>query len=193
MMQGPNPSETHQALFRLMLKAMSYPGRCYGADPDTSEALSLLAADCLVDHETTFALIGYESSQQAQRIQGRTGSPCVETDQADFVFINGNCSQGRIASARRGTPAYPDEGATLVYQLPAALLAELEANRLEAVRMTGPGIDRMIRPPIDSLVQSEYALLRDINAGYPLGVDTFIMWGESHVMAIPRSTRIELS
>lgn len=191
-MLGQMQLEMTQVIFRLMLKAMSYPGHCCSVAEDTSEALSLLAADCLVDHETTFALIGFEPSEQARRIQRRTGSVCVETDQADFVFINGNCSQGRIESAKRGTPAYPDKGATLVYQLPSAQLGELEANRLAAVRMTGPGIKEMISPPVDSLDQTEYALLRDINAGYPLGVDTFIMWGESHVMAIPRSTRIDL-
>jgi phosphonate C-P lyase system protein PhnH len=184
--------EAMQALFRLMLKAMSYPGRCYSADRAASESLDLLAADCLIDHETTFALIGYESFEQAERIQGRTGSLCVGTDQADFIFISGNCSQGGIASAKRGTPAYPDDGATLVYQLPFAQRADLDANRLATVRMTGPGIKTMISPPLASLHQTEYALLRDINAGYPLGVDTFIMWGESHIMAIPRSTRIEL-
>jgi alpha-D-ribose 1-methylphosphonate 5-triphosphate synthase subunit PhnH len=182
-----------QAIFRLMLKAVSYPGRCCSVAEGTSEALSLLAADCLIDHETTFALIGFGPSEQAERLQRRTGSVCVETDQADFVFINGNCSRGGIESAKRGTSAYPDEGATLVYQLPSAQLGELEANRLTAVRMTGPGIKEMISPPVDSLDQREYTLLRDINAGYPLGVDTFIMWGASHVMAIPRSTRINVS
>jgi alpha-D-ribose 1-methylphosphonate 5-triphosphate synthase subunit PhnH len=185
--------EMRQFVFRLMLKAMSYPGRCCSVAQGSSEALGLLAADCLIDHETTFALIGFEPSGQAERIQRRTGSICVETDRADFVFINGNCSQGRIESAKRGTPAYPDQGATLVYQLSSAKLGELEANRLAAVRMTGPGIKEMISPPADSLDQREYALLRDINAGYPLGVDTFIMWGESHLMAIPRSTRIDVS
>ncbi|MGD8836502.1 MAG: phosphonate C-P lyase system protein PhnH [Desulfobacteraceae bacterium] len=192
-MVGQTQPEMMQVVFRLMLKAMSYPGRCCSVAEGAPEALGLLAADCLIDHEATFAAIGFETSQQAERIQRRTGSVCVEPNQADFLFINGNCSQGRIESAKRGTPAYPDEGATLVYQLPTAQLGELEANRLEAVRMTGPGIKEMISPPVDSLDQTEYALLRDINAGYPLGVDTFIMWGASHVMAIPRSTRIDVS
>lgn len=186
-------SEATQAIFRLMLGAMSYPGRCCKAAEATSEPLSLLAADCLIDHETTFALIGFEQTEQSQHIQSRTGSACVETDRAEFIFINGNSSQGCIESAKRGTLAYPDEGATLIYQLPSAELAELEANRLEQVRMTGPGIKDMISPPAGSLDHTEYTLLRDINAGYPLGVDTFIMWGESLAMAIPRSTRIEVS
>jgi phosphonate C-P lyase system protein PhnH len=185
--------EVMQVIFRLMLKAMSYPGRCYSVTQDAPEALGLLAADCLIDHEATFAVIGFEPSDQAEGIQRRTGSVCVEADQADFVFINGNSSQGRIESVKRGTAAYPDEGATVVYQLPCAQLDELEVNRLGAVRMTGPGIKEVISPPVASLDQTEYALLRDVNAGYPLGVDTFIMWGASHVMAIPRSTRIYVS
>jgi alpha-D-ribose 1-methylphosphonate 5-triphosphate synthase subunit PhnH len=192
-MLGQMKPEAMQAIFRLMLRATSYPGRCCRLTHSSSAAFSLQAADCLIDHETTFALIGFEPSDQAQRIEQRTGSVCVETDQADFVFISGNCSQGRIASAKRGTLAYPDEGATLVYQLPSADPGELEANRLEAVRMTGPGIKEMISPPALSLDGTEYALLRDINADYPLGVDTFIMWGDSLVMAIPRSTRINVS
>ena len=192
-MMGHMQPEMMQVIFRLMLKAMSYPGRCCSVAEGVSEALYLLAADCLIDHETTFALIGFESSEHAERIQRRTGSACVETDQADFLFINGNCSQGCIESAKRGTLAYPDAGATLVYQLPTTEPGELEANRLAAVRMTGPGIKAMISPPVHSLDQTEYTLLRDINAGYPLGVDTFIMWGASHIMAIPRSTRIAVS
>ena len=172
------PAEFTQALFRVLLRAMSYPGRCHAI---------------AVDHPDTFALVGNHPVELAQSIQHRTGAAQQGPDRADFVFVGGDCSQGQVAEAKRGTLVYPDLGATLIYHLPSAAAADLETNRMNSIVFTGPGIKQDISPPDNSLNNAEYALLRDINADYPLGVDTFIIWGNAHIMAIPRSTRIEVN
>jgi alpha-D-ribose 1-methylphosphonate 5-triphosphate synthase subunit PhnH len=184
-----------QGLFRTLLGAMSRPGTnriAHIQDRQHPNALLMLTAEGLLDHEIAFDVISDHPLEWTQSLQRRTGALHTELILADFVFINGATSHGRAGLAKRGTLAYPDLGATLVYQLPPVATGQLEADRLEGVVLSGPGIQSYISPPAQCLDISEFALLKEINADYPLGVDTIILWGNTQLMAIPRSTRIEV-
>lgn len=185
-----------QALFRLLLNAMSCPGVGHNIRLEhhgEHDTLLLQTAQCLIDHEITFHLLGEHPQGLAQSIAVSTGAMDAELLHADFIFIAGDSSNGQAGKVKRGTLAYPDQGATLIYQLPSAPPTTLKTDRLENVVLTGPGIRNSAFPPVAGLKVEEFALLRDINAEYPLGVDTFIIWGNAHIMAIPRSTSIEVN
>jgi phosphonate C-P lyase system protein PhnH len=194
-MTGQPSSDITQALFRTLLDATSRPGksRCVNMEqlrrPNT---LLILTADCLLDHEITFTVIGDQPLELTQYLQSRTGARHCDLNHADFVFVDGKNSHGGARQVQRGTLAYPDLGATMVYQLPPVAPDQLESRRLETVVLSGPGIRNKISPPADCLDILEFMLLQEINADYPLGVDAIILWGDTHMMAIPRSTRIEV-
>lgn len=194
-MNGQLSSHLTQAFFRTLLDAMSRPGknrRVDIEDPQQPHALLMRMADCLLDHEITFDVISDHHLELTQSLQRRTGARHTHLTQADFIFIDGKTSLGRTRQAKRGTLAYPDLGATLVYQLPPVTADPLATRPMETVLLSGPGIPNSISPPADGLDISEFKHLKEINADYPLGVDTIILCGNSQVMAIPRSTQIEV-
>jgi alpha-D-ribose 1-methylphosphonate 5-triphosphate synthase subunit PhnH len=184
-----------QALFRNILGAMSYPGtiRSVAEDIHGPGALLISTAACLIDHETTFGLIGDHPSDRVHTLWKKTCATQAELMHADFIFVDGNSSKGLAGEAKRGTLANPDSGATLIYQLPSTDTADFDSRLLNAVVFSGPGIRDAVSPPAGGLDIKEFELLREINADYPLGVDAIIIWGNTHIMAIPRSTRIEVN
>lgn len=184
-----------QSHFRILLKAMTYPGQTCPAQVDNAspDALLMLTAECLIDHETSFAMLGDHPADRPHAVQGITGAECTHLQEADFLFVDGPSSHGLAKEANRGTLAYPDLGATLIYQLPDVPKAELDAQCLDTVRFSGPGIETTVHPPARGLDKKEYTLLRDINRHYPKGIDTLVIWGNVAIMGIPRSTRIEVN
>jgi phosphonate C-P lyase system protein PhnH len=145
-----------------------------------------------MDHEVTFALSdGWDDALHRELAQ-RTGAHSTNWEQADFVFIAGGTSAGRAATAKRGSLAYPDEGATLVYCVPALTEAGTEEKAHQRTRLSGPGIEHPGSPGLAGLSMAEYDLLQAVNADYPIGVDAFVVQGNQYIMGLPRSTYIEV-
>lgn len=180
--------------FRILLKALSFPGRKYQL-----EARSLFytfpvqaVAECLMDHEVSFSVTGPGAGDDFhQAISASTGARSVLVPEADFIFIVGMSSQGEACRAKRGTAEFPDRGATLIYTVDTTAVDA--AERLQ-VRLRGPGIAEAngIAPEMRGLALTEYAELQRINEEYPLGVDVFIIAESGEVMGLPRSTRIKV-
>lgn len=191
------PCSDTQTLYRLLLDAVSRPGRRMSmppADtPESTERLLLLETTaCLIDHEVSYALTGPWPEPLRYEISLRTGAREVPCDTADFILVAGSHSEGAVLQAKRGTLSYPDLGATLVYCLDAQTAKPMPNDTAATVHLSGPGIKTPLTPEIAGLADEEYRLLSEINSEYPLGVDTFIMEGNRHVMAVPRSTHIEV-
>ena len=185
-----------QSIYRIMLMAMSHPGKRYAVASTGNDSggqwLVLRMATCLMDHEMTFALSdGWDDALHKELTQ-RTGAHPTNWEQADFVFIAGETSAGRAAMAKRGSLAYPDEGATLLYCVPALAEAGAEEKTHQRTRLSGPGIEHPGPPGMAGLSMAEYDLLQAINADYPIGVDAFVVKDNQYIMALPRSTRIEV-
>ena len=185
-----------QTIYRIMLMAMSHPGKRYAVAAPGNDSggqwLILRLATCLMDHEVTFALSdGWDDALHKELAQ-RTGAHPTNWEQADFVFIAGGASDGWAATAKRGSLAYPDEGATLVYCVAALTEASAEEKTHQRARLTGPGIAQPGPPGLAGLSMAEYNLLQAVNADYPIGVDAFVVHGNQFIMGLPRSTRIEV-
>ncbi len=190
--------EKHQPLFRSLLEAMSNPGQFQfidiagpGAVP---YALLLDTAQCLLDHEVSYTAVGSDFGELSTEISRRTGSAYTDIANADYIFVAGNHSGGAVLEAKRGTSHYPDLGATIIFQVEAPvngetnITADIDASN--GILFAGPGIKTPFSPPQPRLALEEYLSLKKINAEYPLGVDTFILYGNDRLLAIPRSTRI---
>jgi len=176
-----------QRIYRILLTAMSHPGRAYALPTGEDWPTGLLAiAQTLFDHEVGFTVIGEQDAQAAAaEIYAITKARAVEVAEADFIIILGGDSGGTIEQAKRGHPAYPDQNATLIY-----IVEALDPRNAPIVRLSGPGIAGKTEPVVRGLTRGEYERLRALNQEYPLGLDCFVLDGQDRVMCIPRSTHI---
>jgi alpha-D-ribose 1-methylphosphonate 5-triphosphate synthase subunit PhnH len=184
-----------QKVFRRILQAMSRPGRIYsvsGQYPVSDRWSSLiLVLQTVLDHEVSFCVVGNDTANELERmIFDKTKSKTADVASADYIIVPDGDSNGEILKAQRGTLEYPDLSATLIFSLPSLVLKE-EGELLFS--FSGPGIrEEILTAPLKGLESREMAYLKEINSEYPLGVDTLFIDQGGRVMALPRSTTIEI-
>jgi alpha-D-ribose 1-methylphosphonate 5-triphosphate synthase subunit PhnH len=184
-----------QKNYRCLLQALSRPGRVVrlkALDGMSPFAAATAFAECLLDAEVGFCVIGNGSAQALQTaIAGATGARTEPLEAADFVFFSEGRSRDGVRLVRRGGSECPEDGATVVYCLDSPPAAVAERFR---VRLTGPGISGAggIAPEMGGIAIEEFQELMAVNADYPLGVDAFFVRPSGEVMGLPRSTRIQV-
>ncbi len=176
------------ATFRVILQAMSHPGRTFAlpfcGSPARDHAALIMTLGCLLDNEVTFSIIEDDDNRVADVISFHTGSVRVGISKADFVIAARGRTDGLLASMRRGTLEYPDTGATVIY------LIDDIAGEGGRFAMSGPGIKGTIHPLFTGLATTEMNELREVNTEYPLGVDALFLDAHGRIACIPRSIRI---
>ncbi|MGB5232934.1 MAG: phosphonate C-P lyase system protein PhnH [Desulfoprunum sp.] len=176
----------HHSTFRVLLQAMSHPGRVYRL-PDVvgtrQSAVEVLGS--LVDHEVGVAVIG--DPELAGLVGGRTGCRPTAPADADYLVIGPSAGGDHLAGCRRGSLECPDRGATVVY-----LVNELEEGRGE-IMLSGPGVDGTARLRIQGLPIDAVHRLMAANSEFPLGVDAVFVDDNGCVACIPRSSRIKVA
>lgn len=177
-----------QQTFRVLLQALSQPGRVFRLPPQVAEQGWRTVAATLLDSEVTFALLGAEGDSRLAEVWDMTGATPTGLSQADFILIFGGGSGGRILEAKRGSLEYPDQGATLIY-----MVEDLQEgdSHTTPVRLSGPGIPQCRYPVVSGLDPAEWEYLAAVNRDFPLGVDSFFLDRLNQVMGLPRSTRVE--
>ncbi|WP_263351123.1 phosphonate C-P lyase system protein PhnH [Acidicapsa acidisoli] len=131
-------------------------------------------------------------------IQRETGANPTSAPRADFlIFPYLQQSEDRwldgLRQARLGELAYPDLGATVVFQVAAISSTPLpDSLRLT---LTGPGIEVETIVFVQGAPEAVFESLREHNAEFPLGVDAFLTCESIAigpcVLALPRSTRLQ--
>lgn len=190
-----NNGRRQQKNYRSLLQAMSRPGRvvrltALGVVSPFAAAMAI--ADCLLDSEVSFCVIGNGGASTLQAaVIDTTGARAESLESADFVFVSGSNSQGGVCAAKRGQPEFPEEGATCVYCLDSQQAGVSDRFR---VRLSGPGIAGLggIVPEMRGIPVEEFYELMTVNADYPLGIDAFFVLPSGEVMGLPRSTRIQV-
>ena len=189
-----NSDRRNQKNYRSLLQAMSRPGRVFRLDAlgaVSSFAAAMAIGECLLDPEVSLCVIGNGGVTLQAVLVGATQVRTESLKTADFIFVCGVRSQGGVRLAKRGRLEFPEEGATLVYcmdSLPAG------ASDRFRVRLTGPGITGQggIAPEMRGVPVEEFQELMAVNTDYPLGVDAFFVRPNGELMALPRSTRIQV-
>jgi alpha-D-ribose 1-methylphosphonate 5-triphosphate synthase subunit PhnH len=190
MMMAPTRQEIQdQQVFRVLLQAMSHPGRLYRlpeavAIPDPLPCL----LHCLADHEVSFCVAGDPVDRTVEALYSLTKCRKAPLEEADYVVVISPVSAPEaILQAKRGTPEYPDRGATVI------CLIEDQANEnAPAPKLGGPGIhpESDCRPGFRGLDERVWRAMAEANAEYPLGVDGIFADRDANIMCVPRSTRI---
>lgn len=174
-------------IFRILLKAMSRPGRVYPL-PDCPPGLPAAACllNCLLDNETCLAVIG--DSELDTFLPRHFGCLSVAPEEADFVLVGrGAESVCQDLALRCGSLEFPDRGATVVY------LVDQLTEGSGTLSLTGPGIDGGISLGIGGLAADDLRYLQRLNSTYPLGVDAIFLDRQGYVACIPRSSRMRVN
>ncbi len=172
-----------QACFRALLSAFSTPGSVVmlpvpltppqGISPACAALLLTLT-----DAHTNVALP--EASTARDWLIFHTGAPLVEADEAEFCVA---AQRPPLAALRQGTDEAPEDGATLILDLP-----DLETGA-QRLRLSGPGLKEpvTVKLPLDAQFLTEWHAQTRMA---PRGVDILLCAGRS-VLALPRSLQIE--
>jgi alpha-D-ribose 1-methylphosphonate 5-triphosphate synthase subunit PhnH len=159
------------------------PAAGVARDPDLDAAAAVLLA--LLDPGLTLAHAGDpRAGAVAREVRSITRAGEAPVAEADFVLVVGGADELAApvaASARRGTAADPEHGATIVYCVP--------RQRTRAL-VAGPGIDGTAWADIP-LDRRELAALSTANSAPPAGVDAFLVVAGS-ILALPRSTAVQI-
>lgn len=189
-----SPVADSQAVFRVVLDAMARPGseatipatdpRCPLADCAALAAV----AQTLLDHEVTFAVapgLAGDSDAFARYFAATTGSRPAPLDEADYIFAASPLARGLLAGLKRGSLAYPDEGATLLILTP-----EFGAGAGVAVELRGPGVPGTAEATLAGLTDADLMERRAANAEVPRGVDLLLVDRRGRLRCLPRTTQI---
>ncbi|WP_433430835.1 phosphonate C-P lyase system protein PhnH [Nonomuraea sp. CA-141351] len=181
----PTPAQA-QADFRALLNALSRPGVLDAVGrADGPPALTVAAG--LADVEVPTAVLTDSGDEHwARALHLATSAPVAPPEAARMVVALRPPTAAEIAAMRRGDALHPEHGTRLI----AAVTTLGEEGVGLALR--GPGVPGTRRLRVAGLPRAVFAALAEANAGFPAGIDTFLVAGDGTVAGLPRSTRIEI-
>lgn len=190
-----DPIADTQAIFRVALNALSWPGsirqlpvRAEGA-PVNPWAAGLLIT--LLDHEVALAVDAFPGSEGLETfVRQRTNAAAAGPSGADFVLASADTVAPELPlRLTAGSLDYPDDGATLVLLVNA--LGEREKAGLR-LGLAGPGVPEGHDLRVAGLQAELIEARNQAVAGYPCGIDLMLVDAGGRFAALPRSTRISI-
>lgn len=186
-----------QNVFKALMWALSYPGRCYPLPPyrmrpglTPLQQSCLLIGEALLDLETSFFTPDGILSQALARTSARwaTGETAAYHFYPDLYYLfpelapldspMTNLASARNASSR--TLFYPDRSATLVIAC--------ELGHGTPLRLSGPGVPGQTKLVVAGIPEAFWSL-RAATMRYPLGWDIFLV-DHDQLVGLPRTTKI---
>jgi len=173
--------ESQQRGYRVLLDAMSYPGRVLDlrdAFGESRAELGILA--CLIDDIVTFS---DPDGRLDARERGMLNAPCIAPDLADYILHAAERPPLPDYTPKLGSLYRPDDSATLILsgvevgQGPLTLLLE------------GPGIEHQAELRLTGFDPAWFARRDAWVSNFPEGVDLFLC-DRFRVAALPRTSRV---
>lgn len=180
------------AVFRVLLDAMSRPGRIYDlplsiASPDGLNATTTATLLAMADMDTTIWMSPSCATKAAtDHLKFHCGCPITDdVKQADFAVAPGNDDLSFITDLPVGNAEYPDQSATLILMVD-------EISDAPSLTLKGPGIKDTHSLSISGLPASFHAWRAENHHLFPCGVDV-IFASPTQIAALSRTTRIEVN
>lgn len=183
-----------QKAYRKVVNSMSRPGTI-NTLKDECEILNLgvninkgalLLMMMLLDREVTYSIECENKDICIKEITQLTYSKCVNSEDADFLFILKDVMQNEVYDAlektKIGTLIDPQKSATVIYEVD-------DFDNGHSFELKGPGIDGKIEVSLN--LSKELLKIRDLkNWEYPLGIDFIFIDSKYRIICIPRTTVI---
>jgi len=178
MMKSVDLEELNRMNFRALMNALSMPGKIKKIKPLYNSNI-LAAANVLLYSEISFF---YDGKEDISVIEAITNTSKESIQKADYIFSD-EIDENLVSEVKNGDFINPDFSATIVF-------ACKEFDKTKVV-LRGPGIDgkkEVILPCDRSFIDS----LMCKNSQYPLGIEIFFINRASEVLALSRTTKIEV-
>ena len=197
-----DPVHGAQQTFRVLLSAMSEPGRLHtlpaaavdglhatAVDPRPPLGLALGAALLtLLDADTPVHLAGSLGTDDTRAwLRFHTGARAVPAVAAMTAAAACDAGAALCDALELGTDDAPQSGATLLVEVDA--LSDQPRAGAVALKLRGPGIERSRNLAVAGLPAAFWHWRAALQDELPRGVDLILTCGDQ-VVAIPRSTRI---
>jgi alpha-D-ribose 1-methylphosphonate 5-triphosphate synthase subunit PhnH len=183
-----------QQHYRLLLDAMARPGkinvlpRLVLEPPPGLSAAAALVGFALLDADVSFCAEDGNAGIVRYLVTNTAARPAGIAN-ADFVFAGGQASPVLISTMKKGSLAYPDEGATLILDVEA-----LGADGAGLpVTLSGPGVAGSTTFFVMGLNASLLDTLQECNAEFPIGIDLILADADLRIVCIPRSNRVTIN
>jgi alpha-D-ribose 1-methylphosphonate 5-triphosphate synthase subunit PhnH len=189
------PVHDAQQVFRAVLEAMSRPGRVQtlpakvqqGLEPPGLGRVTTAVLLTLLDAETRAWLHpSLRSDAASAYLQFHTGVMHVdEAPRAHFAVVEADHATPALwRELACGSDAVPQEGATLIVEVPS-----LEQGPALALR--GPGVETVQTLRVGGLHAGFWQARAHLEAAFPLGIELILTCGD-RLAALPRSTRVSM-
>lgn len=197
-----DPVRASQHIFRVVLDALANPGTVQPGivhprllpEPAFANPYAVSLLLTLLDHEVSLHVApGPDAATVADFLARRTRVALTDAglpDLAAFVTAQAeSIDNGLPERLRRGSLEYPDDGATLVVDVPS--LDQGETGSLE-LTLTGPGIASVRRLRLSGLSPAFFQSRNRAVAQYPMGIDLLLIDRAGRVVGLPRTTDLTI-
>lgn len=164
--------------FKALMNALSMPGKIEKIKP-LFESNLLAIANTLLYSEVSFF---YDGEEEFSLIQAINNAKNEEVQNADYIFCD-ELNEFLFNKGKVGTSKDPEFSSTFIFKC--------KNFKGLNVRLSGPGIDgfKDVKLPID---KSFVEFFNEKNSYYPLGNEVFFLDKNSQVIALSRTTKMEV-
>ena len=164
--------------FKAMMNALSMPGNMEKIEELYNSNL-LAIANTLLYSEISFF---YEGKEDISIIEAITNTQKEIIENADYIFSD-VLDNDLVTRAKKGDFINPDFSGTLIFTCK-------DVEKIKTV-LSGPGIDgtKEVYLPCDKSFIEE---LMGKNSEYPLGVEVFFVMDSGEILALSRTTKVEV-
>ena len=183
------PAVDSQRSFRILLEAMSHPGRVFrlGVNmkvPEPLQVASAAVALALLDFETPLWTDLASDSEALNWVRFHSGCPLAEDPfSGRFALITGEFGLSSMGQFHPGLDESPEDSATLIIQVRGMAFGR-------GKKLTGPGIEKEHHLDVEGLADDFWENWKANQRCYPLGVDVILTAGRE-LAGLPRTTRGE--
>ncbi len=191
-----------QYIFRNILDAMARPATIKNISDVSTKLFSVegfgktaaAVALTLLDEYTKFAA-AYKNKESVERyIKWNTRALIENIPHADYIFADASVNKSEITAifdeAKKGNLVQPDDSATLIIEVDK--IEEGQGNDTLSVKAKGPGIEHRNICSIKGLSPLWLAKRNEIISEFPMGIDMILVSADGSLMALPRTTKVEL-
>jgi alpha-D-ribose 1-methylphosphonate 5-triphosphate synthase subunit PhnH len=164
--------------FKSLMDCLSQPGSANKINPLFDSKL-LAVANVLLYSEVSYF---YEGSRDISLIEAITNPKKESLQKADYIFSD-VIDKELLKEAKRGDYINPDFSSTLIFVC--------EKFDKTDVKLSGPGIDghKITKLPCD---EDFIKVFNEKNSSYPMGVELFFINNLGEIMALSRTTKVEV-
>lgn len=192
-----DPVFDSQRTFRALLDAMARPGeiRQLPTIPlqlETWPAAIALIGLTFLDPLTSFAVVGEGAVDLTAYLQRNTSAPTLMVGAAEWLFARAAdpVTPTLLEQLNPGTLTQPELGSTAVLLVEA--ISAVPVDGATQMTLRGPGIKESLSVSVQGLSSLTLEARNRMTSGFPLGIDLFLVDPAGQVLALPRTTKIQV-